>query len=61
MLVFFTDALKNDPTFGAVASEDVIYFVFIGLAGINFIFELISTVVITPIISKALTVAKVFE
>jgi len=53
MLVFFTKALKIDPTY-AIAAENIVYFVFIGLAGINYIFELFSTVIITPIISKAL-------
>ena len=61
MFVFFTNALKNDAIFGAAASDSIIYFVLIVLAGINFVFELISTVVITPIISKALTAAKVFK
>lgn len=60
MLVFFTDAFQADATFGA-ASENIIYFVFIGLAGINFIFEVISTAILTPIISKALFAAKVFK
>lgn len=61
MFVFFTDALKSDATFGAAASDNIIYFVIVVLALANFILELISTVVITPIISKALTAAKVFK
>lgn len=60
MLAFFTNAFQADATFGAL-SENIIYFVFIGLAGINFVFELISTAVLTPIISEALFSAKVFK
>lgn len=60
MLVFFTNAFQADATYAA-ASENIIYFVFIGLAGINFIFEVISTAVLTPIISKALFAAKIFK
>lgn len=60
MFVFFTGAFQADATFGA-ASADIVYFVFIGLAGINFVFELISTAILTPIISKALFAAKVFK
>lgn len=60
MLLFFTPAFQADATFGAM-SENIIYFVLIGLAGINFIIELISTVVITPIIQNALIAARVFK
>lgn len=60
MLIFFTGAFQSDEVFGAL-SENIIYFVFIGLAGINFVFELISTAVLAPIISKALFSAKVFK
>lgn len=60
MLVFFTNAFQADANYAAV-SENIIYFVFIGLAGINFIFEVISTVVITPIVSKALFSTKAFK
>mgnify|MGYP002537404954 CR=1 FL=1 len=61
MLAFFGNALQGDPTFGAAASAGLISFVFIGLAGINFIYELISNVVICPIISKALYSTKLFK
>lgn len=60
MLIFFTSAFQADATFGA-ASQNIIYFVFIGLAGANYIFELFSAVVLTPIISKSLFAAKLIK
>lgn len=61
MLVFFSNALQSDPTFGASASANLVSFVFIGLAGINFVYELISTVFVSPIVSKALFATKFFR
>lgn len=61
MLVFFGNALQTDPTFGALASGQIIYFVFIVLAGLNFIVEFILNIILCPIITKALYASKIFK
>ena len=50
----FGSALQSSETFGAAASASLISFVLIGLAGVNFIYELLTNVVVCPIICKAL-------
>ncbi len=60
MLVFFTGAFQADPTYGPSA-ENIIYFVIIVLAGINFIVELALNVILCPILAKALHQTKMFK
>lgn len=57
----FGSALQSSETFGAAASASLISFVLIGLAGVNFIYELITNVVVCPIICKALYSSKFFK
>lgn len=57
----FGSALQSSETFGAAASASLISFVLIGLAGVNFIYELLTNVVVCPIISKALYSTKFFK
>ena len=54
MFTFFANALMTDSVFGADASAGLVAFVFIGLAGINFVVELILNLVLCPVISEAL-------
>ncbi len=54
MLAIFGNALTQDATFGAAASENLVSFVFVGLVGVNFFVELILNLVACPAISKAL-------
>lgn len=57
----FGSALQSSETFGAAASASLISFVLIGLAGVNFIYELLTNVVVCPIIYKALYSSKFFK
>ncbi len=61
MFIFFGSALKTDPTFGGMASDNLIYFIIIGLAGVNFICEFILNVVLCPLLAKALYSTKMFK
>ena len=57
----FGSALQSSEAFGAAASASLISFVLIGLAGVNFIYELLTNVVVCPIICKALYSSKFFK
>ena len=57
----FGSALQSSKVFGAAASAGLVSFILIGLAGINFICELLTNVVICPIICKALYSTKYFK
>ena len=57
----FGSALQSSEVFGAAASASLISFVLIGLAGVNFIYELLTNIVVCPIISKALYSTKFFN
>ena len=60
MLVFFTGAFRADAAYSA-ASENLIYFVFIGLAGINFIIEFVINAVFSPAILRIIKAVKKTE
>lgn len=53
----FGNALQSSETFGVAASANLVSFILIGLAGVNFIYELLTNVVLCPLISKAMTAA----
>ena len=57
----FGSALQSSEAFGAAASASLISFVLIGLAGVNFIYELLTNVVVCPIICKALYSSMFFK
>ena len=57
----FGSALQSSEAFGAAASASLISFVLIGLAGVNFIYELLTNVVVCPIICIALYSSKFFK
>lgn len=57
----FGSALQSSEVFGAAASASLFSFVLIGLAGVNFIYELLTNIVVCPIISKALYSTKFFS
>ena len=62
MFLFFAEPLLNDPTFGELASANgVIYFILIGLAGVNFVIELILNLILCPVIADALRRTKYFK
>lgn len=54
----FGNALQSSEAFGAAASASLVSFVLIGLAGVNFICELLVNVVLCPLIAKALVFGK---
>ena len=57
----FGSALQSSEVFGAAASASLISFVLIGLAGVNFIYELLTNIVVCPIICTALYSTKYFK
>ncbi len=62
VLVVFAKPLAESETYGASASGSAIfYFVFIGLAGANFIVELLLNVILCPVIVKALYSTRLFK
>lgn len=61
MLLIYSKDFLNDATFGPAASAGLITFVFIGLAGINFIFEVLLNIVLCPVIGRALFSTSLFD
>ena len=61
MLTVFSDALMKEPVLSTIVSGGLIATVFLGLIGINFIIELVSTVIITPPVSEAVFPSKLFK
>ncbi len=61
MLTVFADALMKEPILSTLASGGLFATVFLGLIGVNFFVELISTVVITPPLSEAIFSSKLFR
>lgn len=57
----FGSALQSSEVFGAAASAGLVSFILIGLAGINFLYEVLSNVVVCPIVAKALYSSKFFK
>lgn len=53
MLVFFTDTLKT-----WAGDSDVITYILIGLAGINFVVEFLINIILTPAITRIVDVVK---
>lgn len=61
MYVFFGNAMLNDAAYASAIGGNLIYFIIIGLAGINFVIELILNVVLCPLLGKALYSTKFFK
>lgn len=61
MYVFFGNAMLNDVAYASAIGGNLIYFIIIGLAGINFVIELILNVVLCPLLGKALYSTKFFK
>lgn len=57
----FGSALQGSEVFGAAASAGLVSFILIGLAGVNFLYEVLSNVVVCPIVAKALYSSKFFK
>lgn len=57
----FGSALQSSEVFGAAASAGLVSFILIGLAGVNFLYEVLINVVLCPIIAKALYSSKFFK
>ena len=57
----FGTALQNSEAFGAVASAGLVSFILIGLAGINYLVEVLINVVACPVVAKALYSTKFFK
>ena len=57
----FGSALQSSEVFGAAASAGLVSFILIGLAGVNFLYEVLSNVVVCPIVAKALYSTKYFK
>ena len=50
-----------DSTYASLIGGNLIYFIIVGLAGINFVIELILNVVLCPLLGKALYSTKFFN
>ena len=61
MILFFSDAMLTNPIFEGALGNGVIYFIFIGLAGINFIVELILNIIVCPVLIRILKNTKYFK
>ena len=61
MFTVFGDALLADPVISTWAEGGLAAIVFVALIGVNFFVELISTVVISPALSKALFSSKLIK
>lgn len=61
MFVIFGDAMMADPVISTWTTGGLAALIFLGLIGVNFFVELISTVVITPPLSEALFASKLFK
>ena len=59
MLLFFTSAFEADPNFG-IPRDEIVYFIIVTVALVNYLLELAVTVLISPIITKALSSTKMF-
>lgn len=57
----FGSALQSSEVFGSAASAGLVSFILIGLAGVNFLYEVLSNVVVCPIVAKALYSSKFFK
>ncbi len=60
MYLFFGNAMLADSTYSSLIGGNLIYFIIVGLAGINFVIELILNVILCPILGKALYSSKFF-
>ena len=61
MLLIYGKDLTLDPNFGAAASTGLVAFVFIGLVGVNFIFEVLLNTIVCPVLSRALFATNLFD
>lgn len=61
MFTVFGNALKADPVFDVASAGGLAVFIFVGLVGLNFFVELISTVVITPPLNEAVFASKLLK
>lgn len=61
MYVFFGNAMLADSTYASLIGGNLIYFIIVGLAGINFVIELILNVILCPLLGKALYSTKFFN
>ncbi len=61
MYIFFGNAMLGDSTYSSLINGNLIYFIIFGLAGINFVIELILNVVLCPLLGKALSSTKLFK
>lgn len=61
MLTIFGNALMADPVISTWTTGGLVALVFVVLIGINFFVELISTVIISPALSKALFSSKLIK
>lgn len=61
MYIFFGNAMIGDSTYSSLINGNLIYFIMFGLAGINFVIELILNVVLCPLLGKALSSTKLFK
>ncbi len=61
MLTIFGDAMMADPVISTWTTGGLTALVFVGLIGINFFVELISTIVITPPLAMAVFASKLFK
>jgi len=61
MFTIFGEAMMADPVISTWTTGGLVALVFLGLIGVNFFVELISTIVITPPLSEAVFSSKMFK
>ena len=60
MLIFFQKGFENDPNF-AISPDNFVYFIIVTVALVNFLFELLTTLIVSPLVTKALSSTKMFK
>jgi len=61
MILFFAKDMLTDPIFAGSVGNGVIYFIIFGLAGLNFIIELILNLLVCPVLIVVLKKTKYFN
>lgn len=61
MMLFFAKDMLVDPLFAGSVGNGVVYFIIFGLAGLNFVIELILNIILCPILILVLKKTKYFN
>jgi len=61
MYLFFSNAMTSDPIFAGSLGNGVVYYIILGLAGINFVVELILNLILCPVLIRVLKNTRYFK